>query len=366
MELKAIKELADKTPVDGLVGVVEKQYPPLDQTENDLKWSQHRQSLLVHDEEGNKLMVTLMKQPLHILDFIEGHELRLTSGHNDKGELRGLVVNRWKPSGANYDSVVVKVYPEATIRAIPPGGEKTTTEPAPGKPQPAPSSGAQPSTAGSEKSGTATPTGSRQEETPSAALTPFEKHLALAAYGYCLCLDKAHEVISDRPELQKDPQNQRAIATNFWMESKHHLQTLAPGLQGHKEVARGATSQAASNPKDGPENNATLIGRVIQGHRMMEENPTTMSARAYAALVDLDRIMDERGLWESAYDNILGAFIEGCGCETPDKEARAAANQVYDDARSRLGPEANVDKFFVCGWSDWRDAVMEQIGRNEG
>ena len=99
MNIKSIKELADKTPIAGVRGTIEKQYAPADQTENDLKWSQSRQSLLIVDEEGNKLMVTLMKQPLHILDNVEGHELQLAAGRNESGETRGLLVNRWKQRG---------------------------------------------------------------------------------------------------------------------------------------------------------------------------------------------------------------------------------------------------------------------------
>ena len=94
MNLADIKESTDKTAIDSLRGTVEKQYPPVDQTDNDLKWQQHRQSILLSDGDGTKLMVTLMKAPMHILDSIEGQDLVLTAGTNDKGEKRGLVVNR--------------------------------------------------------------------------------------------------------------------------------------------------------------------------------------------------------------------------------------------------------------------------------
>ena len=330
MNIKSIKELADKTPIAGVRGTIEKQYAPADQTENDLKWSQSRQSLLIVDDEGNKLMITLMKQPLHILDNVEGHELQLAAGRNESGESRGLLVNRWKQRGKEYDSIVVKVYPEATIRAVPPEGQQ----------EPSPEPSPEPKTSGSSQ---------------------FDKELQLVAYGYCLCLDKSEEIVNDRPLLKEDPESVRAIATNLWMSTKHHVHTLAPNLHGvAKPVSKGASAPAKAVPRKMSDADPVIIDRCITGHKMSEENDLKDNAKA--KLNQLDSTMDERGLWDKAYDQLL------IGLVTPrmdeEEDLRKAANDVYDETRKTVGESANIEKLFVSGQKAWQESVMERIADN--
>ena len=341
MNIKSIKELADKTPIAGVRGTIEKQYAPADQTENDLKWSQHRQSLLIVDDEGNKLMVTLMKQPLHILDNVEGHELQLAAGRNESGESRGLLVNRWKQRGKEYDSIVVKVYPEATIRAVPPEGQQETqSEPSP-EPSPEPKS---------------EPRSEPKAEPKSSGSSQFDKELQLVAYGYCLCLDKSEEIVNDRPLLKEDPESVRAIATNLWMSTKHHVHTLSPNLHGPtKTVSKGAAAPSKKVSRKMSDADPVIIDRCITGHKMAEENDLKENAKA--KLDELDSIMDERELWDKAYDQLL------IGLVTPrldEEEAlRKAANEVYDETKKIIGESANIEKYFVSGQKAWQEAVTD-------
>lgn len=349
MDIISIKDLPDKAPIDSVRGIVEKQYPPTDQTDNDLKFGQHRQSILINDGNGEKLMITFMKSSLHILDNIEGNEIILSAGRNDANELRGLLVSRYRQSGKDYDSISVKVYPEATIRAIPAGGAA-----APQQSQPQASSA--------------------KSEAPATGLTPFEKHLALAAYGYCLCLDKAAEVIADRPDLHTDSTNLRTIATNFWMDCKHHLQTLAPGLQGQKTVAKGkeaeapvATSAAppASRPPADPveQSDELVIQRLIDGHTLRENEPDKINPAAQRALKKLEATCEDRGIWDKAYDKIVANFIEDDEID-PFKystaDIKAAEDKVYNHLKDSAGTKKiNIEKLIVTAPVTWKKSMIE-------
>lgn len=323
MNLKDIKESPDKTAVDSLRGVVDKQYPPADQNENDLKWQQHRQSILINDGNGTKVMMTLMKSPMHILDSIEGQEITLTAGTNEKGEKRGLVVNRWQKKGSEYDSIVVKVYPEATMRVLPPGGEggvKATdskeAKPIAIKATPAP-------------------------ETPGGS-SAFEDQIELSSRGFCLCLDKAKEILDERPHAQS-PENYRVVATNLFLDAKHHLKSLGPAEK----------PEAPAKKKKSPEmDSKTLVQRCMKGHAKLEEDGD-LSPKAKEVLADLDRQMDERGLWDAAYDELRS------GAE----EQTDAMNTVYDDHKEKMG--GCVEKFFVSAPMYWREQVIEQAGRDQ-
>jgi hypothetical protein len=320
MNLKDIKESPDKTAVDSLRGVVDKQYPPADRSENDLKWQQHRQSILINDGNGTKVMMTLMKSPMHILDSIEGQEIALTAGTNEKGEKRGLVVNRWQKKGSEYDSVVVKVYPEATMRVLPPGGSKSDPAEAP-----VPFSLTEPE---------------KQTPSPSGA-SAFEDQIELSSRGFCLCLDKAEEILSERPHAQS-PENYRVVATNLFLDAKRHLKSLGP-----------AEKPEAPKEKKSPEmDSKTLIQRCMKGHAKLEEDGD-LSPKAKEVLADLDCQMDERGLWDAAYDELRS------GAE----EQTDAVNAVYDDHKEKMGD--CVEKFFVSSPLYWREQVIEQAGRDQ-
>ena len=330
MNLADIKESTDKTAIDSLRGTVEKQYPPVDQTDNDLKWQQHRQSILLSDGDGTKLMVTLMKAPMHILDSIEGQDLVLTAGTNDKGEKRGLVVNRWQKEGSQYPTIVVKVYPEATMRVLPPGGDPgvRATNSEEDKPVAIKAASHPPKAASHPPANTGD--------------SAFDESIDLAARGFAICLDRADELLKERPELQT-PENHRVIATNLFLHAKHHLHTI-----GKAEKPKAPPEEKKESPEM---DDATLIQRCMKGHAKLEEDES-LSPKAQEVLADLDRLMDERGLWDTAYDELRSSA-------NADDDA---VNAVYDDHKEKMG--ACVEKFFVGAPLYWREQVNEQVGRN--
>tara|TARA_R100000700_G_scaffold38362_1_gene49586 strand:+ start:5508 stop:6491 length:984 start_codon:yes stop_codon:yes gene_type:complete len=326
MNLADIKESTDKTAVDSLRGTVDKQYPPLTQTDNDLKWQQHRQSILLRDEDGTKLMITLMKAPMHILDAIEGQEIVLTAGTNDKGEKRGLVVNRWQKEGSQYPTIVVKVYPEATMRVLPPGGDP----------------GVKATNSEEDKPIAIKAASHPPAHTSNPGGSAFDESIDLAARGFAICLDRVDELLEERPELQT-PENHRVIATNLFLHAKHHLHTI------------GETEKPKASPKrkkESPEmDDAILIQRCMKGHAKLEEDEN-LSPKAQEVLADLDRLMDERGLWDAAYDELRSTA-------NADDDA---VNAVYDHHKEKMGD--CVEKFFVGAPLYWREQVTEQAGRN--
>lgn len=354
MHLKTIKEeAADKQAIDGLTGIIEKQYPPADQTDNDKKFSQHRQSFLLNDGEGNKVMVTLMKQPLHILDPREGQRMTITAGKNEKG-YRGCVVSRWQKQGDKYESVSVKVYPDATIRLT---QDDVAEQP---KPQQQATAQAQPQAAAP-----AATTTQKAGVLPDMADTEFFKHLQLASYGYAMCLDQAEAIIADRPELKDDGENLRAIATNFWMECKHHLRTLAPNLHGNlPPVTRGAapaappaTPPAAKKVKTpiDAQTNDEIIARIHKASYMNCVEPLEGAAlEAYNRLI---QEADDRGLWDAAYD----LMEEDLKTELGDKAGYDEAVQAVYDKVNDSPKITNTEKFFVTHPAVWRGSIEELL-----
>jgi len=354
MNIADIKKCADKTAIDTVTGVVEKQYLPADQTENDLKFGQHRQSFLIHDDNGEKLMVTLMKPQLHILDNVEGKTMTITAGLSESGESRGMVLNRWKGANSQYESFAVKVYPEATIRATPSGGSATSQKPA----------------ATSQK---APATSQPAQSASSDGVSTFEKHLAMVAYAYCLCLDKAAEVISDRPELQTDPTNQRTIATTLWMDCKHHLQTLAPNIHGTTPQVRGNAEPQKAEPakKEAPAEEVSdedVITRVVKGYKYASSPDAEVTPKVKKALDKLTMIVDDRNLWEQAYDLMLEIAVAEVytelGGEHTEDVILLAANGVYDAAKEKLAGKnkgMSVEKLFVTQPSMFISVLKEQV-----
>ena len=350
MNIKELKEAPDKTSVDSVRGVIEKQYAPQDPTDNDLKFNQHRQSFLIHDESGEKLMVTLMKSQIHILDSVEGHELILTSATNEKGEHRGLLLNRWRTAGKDYDSVALKVYPDATIRAILP---TAAPDPAPAPAAPAASAPA-PAPA---------PAASAQK----VPVSEFEKELALSAYAYCLCLDTSQQIINDRPLLKTDPESLRAIATNLWMSSKHHVRTLAPYLNGSKSISKGAGGVDAADtravmgsqrkPDSGHMQDGVLIARVLKGGMMAGRD--TLDSNGLRALSVLRDEISDRGLWDEAYDTMIAEFAQRT--RRDNSVIQEAANAVFLEAQGTLSTSAHIEKFLVSEVSMWTDSMEEYI-----
>ena len=338
MPIKAIKELPDKTAIATVSGIVEKQYAPAEQTENDKKFSQHRQSLLINDGE-EKLMVTLMKSQLHILDSVEGYELILTAGQNEKGEKRGLLLNKWQPADSKYPKVSLKVYPEATIRAVPPKAGESEQEPPP--PQ--------------KNKSTPSPTPSNTMSEAS----QFEKHLTICARGLSLCLDKAQEIVESREHLQKDPENVRALAISMFIESKHHLQSLNI-VQNGKPVNRepSAPTKEASTPES---KSADPIARCMKALAIFEEKGEEgMSPAAVKVMNKLVEQLDDEGWWDQAYDRLLADIQHGTSIETSQKLADAA-NTIFDQSNSQ-----DPEKYFVSHPAQWRDLVLEQAGRDAG
>jgi hypothetical protein len=328
MNIKEIKELPDKSPINFVTGVIEKQYPPKDQSENDLKFGQHQQSLLLSNASGDKLMVTLMKSQLHILDPIEGRPLTLSAGVSEDGSLRGLMLNTWQNPKNKYPSIVLKVYPEATMRLY--GG---VVEPSP-----------------AQESEVAT----QPKEVATQPITAFEKELVLSSYGYCLCLDKASEVIADRPELKEDPTNQRAIATNFWMTIKHHLHTLTPPARTTKAVVKAPPVAKKEMSDD------VLIKRTMAGYEKAVER--YLSPAAQDMLDQFTEIMDDRELWNDAYSILQENFYNTVFRDDPEPFFKYPAFKVvYDETYAAMGDEITVAKFFVCSPETWRSSMKEEM-----
>tara|TARA_R110000765_G_scaffold214094_2_gene319191 strand:- start:7047 stop:8078 length:1032 start_codon:yes stop_codon:yes gene_type:complete len=342
MNIPSIKQLANKAPVDQVQGTIEKQYPPKDPTPKDIEFGQHMQSLLINDGSGEKLMVTLMKEQLHILDSCEGNEIIICSTINDKGDPRGIVFNTWQPQGKSYPNTSVRVYPEATIRVVPAGG--ATQQPVQKQEQ--------------------APTQSQPQD--SSGLTEFDKEIALCALGYCKCLDTAELIIADRPLLATDGESLRAIATNLWMSSKHRVSTIAPEVMGSsKPINRGAPAPASPSPDPAPKkapasasvkklNDMEIVKKVIAGHAANEADKLDDNGKAYLALVDAE--IDDRDLWADAYDEL---------CSNNFLDNKVAVDSIFDATAKMTGAKSpEVEKFIIGTQAAWREEVLEEIGRN--
>lgn len=348
MQLSEIKKLNDKTPVQSVRGVIEKQYSPSDPTDKDIEFGQHKQSLLIADEHGEKLMICLMKSPLHILDPVEGCEIKLTAGERSDGELRGLVLNKWRPSNSQYDKHILKVYPDATIRILPPEGAEETTKAA---------------IAGAKSDGDSSNSGSSYDP----AETEFGKELKLTAFAYCLCLDKAQEMVEDRKLLKQDPESVRAIATNLWMSSKHKVATLAPWLKGGTTPPKPAPAATppASKPKNtasdlSGEKNEVIIARVLKGCKL-QSGAGGLKTHAKAALNELIGIMKARDLWCEAYDTLRDQFIDEVSLNEKEEEnVGKVLDEVYDEMNC---PDecSSIEEAIVRNQIQWADAVLAKI-----
>lgn len=354
MDIKAIKELDDKSTIDGISATIEKQYPPADQTDNDLKFSQHRQSFLVNDGT-EKLMVTLMKSQLHILDPKEGHVLHLSAGRNEHGELRGLILNRWQKAGDKYPSITLKVYPEATIRITSPSGG--SNEQSSSKQPELPANMSNQST-------------SQSNELPATESTEFFKHLQLASYGYCLCLDQAEKVIEDRPELKGSPENLRAIATNFWMECKHHVRTLAPNLNSSKPIARGAAAPAqavAPNQESNEADDGVIMTRLLAGYKFKEENVNDRTKFTPAVEKSLEKLAKAADgaphIWSACYDLMEESVREEFAGQYDKAHIDKAFSKAYKKAHK--AGNAMPEKLFVKNQSIWHNEILTNLTTDE-
>ena len=362
MKIANIKQLADKSPVDEIRGVVEKQYPPADPTDNDKRFSQHRQSILINDGSGEKLMITLMKEQIHILDPCEGNEIVISSSVNEKGDPRGLVFNTWQQAGKQYPNTVVKVYPEATMRVLPAGG---STQQAPQQQAPQQQTQAQ---APQQQAQAQAP----QQQVQANGVSQFDAELSLAARGYTKCLDVAEAIINDRPLLADDGESLRAIATNLWMSSKHKVSTIAPELvgsvvpfpeKGSGSIPMGATQQPkqpqeASKPNRASVkslNDMVLVEKVLAGHAADDDGKLDDNGKAFLVLVDEE--VEDRELWEDAYDEL---------CSNNFLNNKKEVDVVFDQTAKSTGQKSpQVERFIVCTPCAWREEVIEEIGRNQ-
>jgi len=350
MKIANIKQLADKSPVDEIKGIVEKQYPPAEPTDNDKRFSQHRQSILINDGSGEKLMITLMKEQIHILDPCEGNEIIISSSVNEKGDPRGLVFNTWQQAGKQYPNTVVKVYPEATMRVLPAGG----------------------STQQAQAPQQQTQAQAPQQQVQADGVSQFDAELSLAARGYTKCLDVAEAIINDRPLLADDGESLRAIATNLWMSSKHKVSTIAPELVGSvapfPEKGSGSipmeTTQQPQQPQEASKpnrasvkslNDTVLVEKVLAGHAADEDGKLDDNGKAF--LVFVDEEVEHRELWEDAYDEL---------CSNNFLNNKKEVDMVFDQTAKATGQKSpQVERFIVCTPSAWREEVLEEIGRNQ-
>ena len=186
-------------------------------------------------------------------------------------------------------------------------------------------------------------------------MTEFEKSLDLTAYGYCLCLDKAKELMDDRDELKTDSTNLRTIATILWMESKHKVRSLTPGLNAPAKPV--APEEPPTSPAPQPEQpDQTVIDRLVKGMRMDEAGE--LAGNGKAALDKLVAIANERGLWDKAYDQIV-LGIGGVGGFDPKHNVRLgkALGEAYTSAEAVVGKGNGVEKYIVSTQVSWAAAV---------
>lgn len=347
MNIKEVKQLQDKTPVASVTGLVEKQYPPDDQTDNDKRFSQHRQAILISDDTGEKLMVVLMKQSLHILDAIEGKQFTITAGRNEKGELRGILQNRWTPPNSKFDKVTVRIYPEATMQVTDRKAPAVATESKAPAPAPAP-----------------TPA-------PATGECQFEKTLELTSYGYGLCLDRAESLLASRPALQGDPESLRAVATNLWMNVKHHAPSLTPPV-ANSQQSRDLKAAAVNREDDAARHaiqetrDQELAKRLLKGWTMREDGK--LSASQIGALDQLTDKADQRGgVWEKAYDELIVSFKEGPAFEDPYDVIQEACNNVYDQIvlTQEVSP-GKRERACVTAPLTFKERVNEELSRIAG
>ena len=333
MKLKLIKTLPDKSPVDEVKGTIQTVYPPKEPTDSDKQYGQHRQSLLIYDGEGEKLMVNLMKEQLHILDPSEGKEIIICSSVNEKGDARGVTFSTWQPEGKQYPNTSVKVYPEATIRLVPAGGSVEHSVPQNNPSPELPIS---------------------QETAPAHYIqsvdTEFDKELILTAYAYGKCLDKASEVIAERPLLANDGEALRTIATNLWMSCKHKVATInQPTVNQPTTPAKKEVTPEPANPINKVKllGNSTLITKCIAGNKAsdsLDEN-----GQAYLGLINEE--VEERKMWEEVYDQL---------CIATFPEDKKSTNYIFDSTATMLGVKSPaVEKFLVCSQTTWRANVTE-------
>ncbi len=150
-------------------------------------------------------------------------------------------------------------------------------------------------------------------------MSQFDAELSLAARGYTKCLDVAEAIINDRPLLADDGESLRAIATNLWMSSKHKVSTIAPELvgsvvpfpeKGSGSIPMGATQQPqqpqeASKPNRASVkslNDTVLVEKVLAGHAADDDGKLDDNGKAFLVLVDEE--VEDRELWEDAYDEL--------------------------------------------------------------
>lgn len=385
MQITGIKELEDKSPIGGVEGIVEKQYPPADQTENDKKWGQKRQSILIADDSGEKLMVTLMREQIHILDDIEGKKIKLTAGRNEKGEDRGLLLNRWRPADAQFDKIVLRVYPEATIKVVGKDAAtvatSTTVDPDPRDDGYSgvrhPDEPTDESRARERRQLTrATSQQPMGQFAPSRGQTKFHDQVNLAAVGYEICLSKAQEIINAHEGLKADPTNLRAIATNFWLDAKHHVHTLKTETEAPASPPPAGKAKAKAKPK-GPvakpaaaaktQTDDQLADRLVNGHRMMDEG--ALNVNQADALKALSKEADERGsderggVWDKCYDRLIIQMRTRAGADT--KEMAQAMDTIFDEFEEAASG-GSTEKLITCQQLTWVERVMEEFGRVTG
>ena len=283
MNITEIKKLADKEPVQSVSGIIEKQYPPSTQTDKDKEFGQHRQAILIHDDSGEKLMLNLMKESLHVLDDVEGARIELNAGSGESGP-RGLVFNTWRPSNSEYDKQVLKVYPDASIKIT---------------------------SAHSARGEVSTPSDDRpsaQIPAPPSGGSDFERHVELCGRGYSICLAEADKIIKGfmGGKILQDPESLRNIATTLWINSQSKIATLSStaGIvkaEGGK-IERGQPSK---------EKKADTPFRLAKAFKIHSKSPLEGEAKnvARALVAEADRSPEGRD-WTGAYILTVGLWAD--------------------------------------------------------
>ena len=354
-----------------IAGIVDKVYPPANITDNDIKWKRQRQAILIADEDGNKIMVELQKQQLHITkENIEGKFFVVAPGMQDENGRTGVQFSSYQAPGKQYPNQKVLVFPEATIRVLDNEEAQRIVD--------------------DHNARKATPPDRNKSDRPEKSqqnaqereLSEFKKTLDLCAIGYRMCLDKAKLVVGSLPELSGDRvafgEHVRTIATTLWMDVKHLRGSLKahdaePSREEPKETSHSVDNRKEQPSAPSPSNgkikalsDAELIVKVINGNRIYKDSDQAIRAAVDACNEECDR----RSLWESVYDEMVRSFDLDAFNKTLDKnyaiEGRIAfgqiADAVYDGFSKNTGRKSPaVERIFCTDPDSWIERIREEL-----
>jgi hypothetical protein len=244
MNIAAIKQLADRSPVERVSGTITKVWAPTEQNDNDRKNGRHRQNIYIKDETG-EITVTLTQAEQHILDSVDGKTLILSATRNEAGDNRGLLWETWT-KGDGTIAGCVKAYHQASIRIENEGasvatGVRQAESPPPQRQQSLPLQG-EPAAAGKLDD-------------------QFTRHLNECSEKYRRCFVSARQIGS---EFNLDMERTQGIATTLFIECKG------------RELTKTSFAQSLQSPPEG----ASIPGRQLLQHT---QEPAPIPGRKWGA-----------------------------------------------------------------------------------